>query len=125
MTRPMSPDDLVPTDVPIIESTEPVYSSPDATNSEFVTCRLYFDAERNVFWNFAASKSWILDDHGMPDATYAVNDTTYTDLDAAIVAALADTQHWPDAIPSDLPPEHATRYRKNLPSVKFSYRTND
>jgi len=118
------PADVPESTVPPITITEPVFETPNATDSTWVSCEAHYDPESDVFLNFGAEESWILDEHTHNDSTYEVNGTEYSDMYAAIAAALEGTPHWPSDIPADLPPEYVgVEYTSELPSVKLVHST--
>lgn len=78
------------TDVPIIYSTEPVYPSHEAHEPIWVTCRLYWDPEREAFINDEAEESWILCETAMAGAVYRIPELneTFDGMSLAVDRAL-------------------------------------
>lgn len=118
MADPLSPADLGETGVPSISITEPVYTSPSASESTWVTCEAHFDPDQGVFVNFEAEKGWIIDEDLWEESEYEVRGETYSSLGPALAAAVKDTDHWPEGVGSDIDPKAvADSYPTELPQV--------
>lgn len=70
---------------------EPVYPDIDAETSRWVSCRLEWDSEREVFINEQADPDWELDDEAIADANYIVSNQDCGSLEDAMVEALEGT----------------------------------
>lgn len=82
--------------VPPITVVEPVYPDIDAETSRWVSCRLEWDPEREVFVNTQADPDWELDEEAAADANYIVYNEDCGNLEDAMGKALEGTE-WEDA----------------------------
>lgn len=75
-------------EIPPITAVEPVYPTPDASESVWVECELVWDDEREMFTNEDSDPDWQLDEHAYQDSTYYVRDSQFDTVDEAIREAL-------------------------------------
>jgi hypothetical protein len=81
--------------VPAVIVTEPVYPDLDANTSRWVTCKLQWDDQDEVFVNKEAEDGWEIDDEAEADSTYTVegSEEEYSCLSDAMHAALEEANY--------------------------------
>lgn len=94
--------------VPTIKSTEPVFPTPEATESVWVTLELYWDDDAHIFTHDADNDDWVLDEYAFPESFYEVEGTRYESLPEARRAALGPRRYRKHFEEAHLPGEQVT-----------------
>lgn len=71
---------------------EPIYPDVDANTSRWVSYKLNWDPEREIFLSEEADPDWQVDERAADDANYVVDGVDCKSIDSAVQKAIEDTE---------------------------------